>query len=209
MTRDKSQLLKLMGIGRFQVMALLQAARYYLLHGDMEKAKSWGLNRAIFYAWAKRYGPRGVAAYRLRRRAGGGGGRCPEGFVNVLGECVEVSPRGWFMIGGEEQTPQDFERNVVRRVSRILPWEKVWKAALDYVGKFPRWVLENPNYFFKYVYEPVRDTFFVELLEGRTPEPPRTLIERFRSLDELVRRGSRGQSLQGFLGGGSGGDDKR
>jgi len=37
-------------LGRFQVMALLQAIRYYLLAGDLERAKSWGLNRAIFYA---------------------------------------------------------------------------------------------------------------------------------------------------------------
>jgi len=38
-------------IGRFQVMGLLQAARYYVLYGDLEKAKSFGINRAIFYAW--------------------------------------------------------------------------------------------------------------------------------------------------------------
>ena len=42
-------------VGRFQVMGLLQAARYYLLTGDLQKAKSFGLNRAIFYAWAKHY----------------------------------------------------------------------------------------------------------------------------------------------------------
>jgi len=44
-------------------MALLQAARYYLLTGDLEKAYSFGLNRAIFYAWAKR---RGGAGSRLQ-----------------------------------------------------------------------------------------------------------------------------------------------
>jgi len=55
---DKIKLLKAMGIGRFQVMALLQAARHYIIHKDLKKAKSFGLNRAIFYAWAKHYGPR-------------------------------------------------------------------------------------------------------------------------------------------------------
>jgi len=201
--KDKARLLKLMGLGRFQVMALLQAARYYLLEGDVEKAKSWGLNRAIFYAWAKRYGPRG-AAYRRGGGRGGGGG-CPEGFKRVLGECVELSPRGWFMIGGSEQTPRDFDRNVKQRIERIIPWEKAWKAALKYVGSFPEWVLKNPNYFFRYVYEPVRDTFFAELLEGREPEPPRQLIERFRSLDELLGRGSRQTGrLDGLLGGKTG-----
>jgi len=42
-------------LGRFQVMGLLQAARYYLVTGNLERAKSFGLNRAVFYAWAKRY----------------------------------------------------------------------------------------------------------------------------------------------------------
>ncbi|MEM2914657.1 MAG: hypothetical protein QXH91_04575, partial [Candidatus Bathyarchaeia archaeon] len=37
-------------LGRFQVMGLLQAARYYLITGNMERAKSFGLNRAVFYA---------------------------------------------------------------------------------------------------------------------------------------------------------------
>ncbi|MBC7189152.1 hypothetical protein H5U35_02900, partial [Candidatus Aerophobetes bacterium] len=43
-----------MAIGRFQVMATLQAARAFLLGLPLESAKSWGLNRAIFYAAAKR-----------------------------------------------------------------------------------------------------------------------------------------------------------
>ncbi|OYV02567.1 hypothetical protein CGW93_04880, partial [candidate division bacterium WOR-3 4484_18] len=41
-------------IGRFQVMAVLQAARAHLLGLPIESAKSFGLNRAIFYAAAKR-----------------------------------------------------------------------------------------------------------------------------------------------------------
>ncbi len=45
-------------IGRFQVMALLQAVRYYLLTGDLERVKSFDLNRAIFCARTKRRGSR-------------------------------------------------------------------------------------------------------------------------------------------------------
>lgn len=41
-------------IGRFQVMATLQAARAYALGLSLEEAKSFGLNRAIFYAAAKK-----------------------------------------------------------------------------------------------------------------------------------------------------------
>ena len=42
------------GVGRFQVMATLQAARARILGLSVASAKSWGLNRAIFYAAAKR-----------------------------------------------------------------------------------------------------------------------------------------------------------
>ena len=43
-----------MAVGRFQVMAMLQAARAFELGLPLESAHSWGLNRAIFYAAAKR-----------------------------------------------------------------------------------------------------------------------------------------------------------
>ncbi len=43
-----------MKVGRFQVMAILQAARARELGFSETRAKSWGLNRAIFYAAAKR-----------------------------------------------------------------------------------------------------------------------------------------------------------
>jgi hypothetical protein len=41
-------------VGRFQVMALLQAARAKALGYTLDEAESFGLNRAIFYAAAKR-----------------------------------------------------------------------------------------------------------------------------------------------------------
>jgi hypothetical protein len=43
-----------MKVGRFQVMATLQAARAKELGLSVTAAKSWGLNRAIYYAAAKR-----------------------------------------------------------------------------------------------------------------------------------------------------------
>jgi len=43
-----------MSVGRFQVIATLQAARAFVLGFPIESAKSWGLNRAIFYAAAKK-----------------------------------------------------------------------------------------------------------------------------------------------------------
>ncbi len=144
-------------IGRFQVMALLQAARYYVLYGDMDKAKSFGLNRAIFYAWAKHYGP------ASRDGARGISSRGPERerkFVTVAGEEVQVDEEtGLFMIGGKPQRPQDYDREVAWKIDLVVPYQKAWEAAVQYVSSFPKEVLESQSRFYKRVYEPVRDDF--------------------------------------------------
>ncbi len=173
--------------GRFPVMALLQAARFYVLYGDEERAKSFGLNRAIFYAWAKYYGPARRSRIQLASSSTGRQ-RYRRGSVEgewrvVAGEKVQVSPSGWFMIGGVEQRPEDFERQVVRRFEEAgIPFEEAWKAAVEYVKKFPRSVLTDPQKFYKEVYEPVRDRFVERVLKGRasgTATP----------LDRWLRRG--------------------
>ncbi|MGC9169610.1 MAG: hypothetical protein ACP5HD_02565 [Thermoproteus sp.] len=147
-------------IGRFQVMALLQAARYFVLYGDLDKAKSFGLNRAIFYAWAKHYGP---AARGTARGAGGSAaaGRKEERrFVEIAGEEVQVDEEtGLFMIGGKPQRPQDYDREVAWKIDLVVPYQRAWEAAVQYVSSFPREVLESQSRFYKRVYEPVRDTF--------------------------------------------------
>jgi hypothetical protein len=164
-------LLRFAGVGRFQVMALLQAARYYLLTGrGLEEAKSWGLNRAIFYAWAKHYGParrpRAAAARQpaARSRAGEEAGEGAR-WVEVGGEKAMVSPRGWFMIGGVEQRPEDFDRQIVRRLEAAgISFEEAWRAALEYLRRLPRRVLEDPRLFYENVYLPVRDRFVEKVL---------------------------------------------
>ncbi|MET1159628.1 MAG: hypothetical protein ABWW65_01580 [Thermoprotei archaeon] len=187
--------LQVLGIGRFQVMALLQAARYYYFNRDLSKAKSWGLNRAIFYAWAKYYGPRGWVRltrfeeeFRRRLLRGEKPSKCPEGYVEVLGECVKLSPRGYYEIGGVEQTPYDYDQQVIAKIKRVMDPNKVWETALKYISQFPEYVLKDPSKFFKYVYEPVRDTFFQQLLEKGSVEPPREILERLKSLEELVKK---------------------
>lgn len=145
-------------IGRFQVMALLQAARYYVLYGDLEKAKSFGLNRAIFYAWAKHYGPASRGGARGSTKARGVGRE--RNFVTVAGEEVQVDDEtGLFMIGGKPQRPQDYDREVAWKIDLVVPYQKAWEAAVQYVSSFPREVLESQSRFYKRVYEPVRDTF--------------------------------------------------
>lgn len=159
-------------IGRFQVMGLLQAARYYLLHGDLEKAKSFGLNRAIFYAWAKHYG-RGYIPRNLRRlyidtvaidrEYGEEPVDHSKKQVEVLGEGAFQSPRGYFIIGDKEQLPEDYDKNITSKIEGVISYELAWEAALKYLSKFPRQVLEDPIKFYEKVYEPIRD-HFIELV---------------------------------------------
>ena len=153
-------------LGRFQVMALLQAARYYLLTGDLEKAKSFGLNRAIFYAWAKHYG-RYYVGRRASYRYVSTGQEVPESerkLVKVAGEEAFISPRGWFVMGGQEQLPEDYDRNVVSKIEGVVPYEVAWEAALKYLSKFPKQVLLDPQKFYEKVYKPVRDDFIDKVI---------------------------------------------
>lgn len=156
-------------LGRFQVMALLQAVRYFVLTGEEDKAKSFGLNRAIFYAWAKR---RGVARPPRRRRVP------PEeevtrerqegrALVYIGNEGAYASEDGWFIIGNTSQLPQDYDRQILSKIEPVVPYEQAWSSALEYVKGFPRSNVLNQNKFFSEVYKPVRDKFVEEVVERR------------------------------------------
>jgi hypothetical protein len=156
-------------IGRFQVMALLQAARYFILMGEEEKAKSFGLNRAIFYAWAKR---KGVAKPPPRRAVPAGqevGKERREGktLVYLGNEGAYTSDEGWYIIGEESQLPQDYNRQIASKIDPILPYKRAWNSALKYVKGFPRDNLLDQRKFFNEVYKPVRDTFLEETAERK------------------------------------------
>ncbi len=160
-------------IDRFPVMGLLQAARYYILTGDLEKAKSFGYNRAVFYAWAKHYGRGFRTLRRLEEKPRLSSIEASKEGVwrqeEVFGEPVMVSPRGWYGMGGEEHTPRHFDEHIARKIELQVPFEVAWKAALEYVKKFPREVLTDQQEFFKKVYQPVRDSFIEDVLLKRTP----------------------------------------
>ena len=172
-------------IERFNVMAILQAARYYLLTGDLDKAKSFGLNRAIFYAYLKYYGR--FKAYSRRGEAGSAhitDSETKEGEVRSskasipVEDGVEVSNDGFFIIGDKVQTPEDFDRNVVRKVEVIMPFDVVWEAALKYVARFPRHILVDPQKFYKHVYEPVRDGFIKKVVKELIQPPDNQYVKR-------------------------------
>jgi hypothetical protein len=169
-------------------MALLQAARYYLMTGDLERALSFGLNRAIFYAWLKYHynpgkirRPRGYSEEELRKIEQ----------LKPVGPLKDKAPMkdGWFMIGNQVQTPEDFMRQVARRFEEAgIPFEVAWRKALEYVSKFPEHVLKDPNMFFKYVYEPVRDNFLRVLKSEAKPSLPAYHARKYMTLDKFFRK---------------------
>ncbi len=206
-------------VGRFPVMALLQAARFYVLYGDEERAKSFGLNRAIFYAWAKYYGPhtghymlkhREVVPKHIREviaelRARGERLEKPREIVDRDGkrwvilfeghEAVPVGPHGWFEMGGKEQTPRDFDRQVAASFEAVgIPFRLAWEAAVDYVKRFPREILLSPSRFYRYVYEPVRDTFVDSVIRPYVEEKTTSAEETERGKE---RRGSGSPGREG------------
>jgi hypothetical protein len=136
-------------------MALLQAARASVLGLPLESAHSWGLNRAIFIAAAKR-GFKGGAG---GGKEGQGGGKRSKGAVFHLGDDMAFKEEKGgvlrFTIGGKVQTEQDFERQVKSRFGDTFA--QAWKEAVEYVRTFDKETLLSAEGFFRDVYRPRRD----------------------------------------------------
>lgn len=154
-----------MAVGRFQVMAVLQAARAHILGLPPESAHSWGLNRAIFYAAAKRgfrgnQAPSGHTSGKIRPAHVESEAKVGE---YHLGDELAFKEEGSsktgpiFSVGGEPQTEEDFQRQIEARFQGSFG--EAWKEALDYLEHFDRATLESQSRFFSDVYRPKRDEF--------------------------------------------------
>lgn len=149
-----------MVVGRFQVMAVLQAARAFELGLPLESALSWGLNRAIFYAAAKRgfkgkpestAGATGVSVSREEERV------TPYQLGNEFAFSEKRNGRVYFVIGGKPQTEKEFAKQIESRFGSAF--KDAWDDALDYVRHFDSDTLKSGNDFFSSVYRPKRDEF--------------------------------------------------
>jgi hypothetical protein len=155
-----------MAVGRFQVMALLQAARAFTLGLPLESAHSWGLNRAIFYAAAKRRLVGGetrsttgtATTHPAKERARTDYEEYRLGDELAFRDRKSSSDKPLFIIGGKPQTEADFKRQIQARFQGSS-FGKAWDEALDYVQHFPRESLESHDGFFSEVYRPKRDEF--------------------------------------------------
>lgn len=145
-----------MVVNRFQVMTLLQAARAYVLGLPIESAYSWGLNRAIFIAAAKRGFKGGAGAEKGGSK---GGGTSKDSNAYFLGDdmAYKTVRKGvlLFTIGGKVQTKEEFGKRVKSRFGDNF--STAWEEALAYVKGFDKEILLSADEFFRTVYRPVRD----------------------------------------------------
>lgn len=151
------------GVRRFQIMALLQAARAVRLGLKVDESKSWGLNRAIFYA-AARHGFRRKRAHYL---SPGGGAEAeekkqirPDQFYVLGGERGNLAtsgPKGMlrFQMGGQVQSPYEFDRQIKARFGDR--WSEAWREARQIIDESDARDLQNQQRFFNSVYKPRRD----------------------------------------------------
>ena len=162
-------------VTRFVVMAVLQAARAKALGLEEPAAFSWGLNRAIFYAAAKK-----GFSQTAGTTADGAGTRSaqPSGERFRLGQDEAVrDPTAAtlvFTIGGEAQTAEKFEASVVARFGTRENFARAWSEAAQLVGAFPRATLESPSGFYGEVYRPRRDELSDSWTERFSPPRPST-----------------------------------
>ncbi len=153
-----------MAVGRFQVMAVLQAARAYVLGEKMDTAKSWGLNRAIFYAAAKRGfkpkpGPLRPPAFKIDLSEREINKLTKTFSVSHLGDemgySVKLEGKKLFIIGEQVQTPESFKKQIGTRFGNTF--KKAWAEAVKICKGYDKSVLLSQRAFYDSVYKPRRD----------------------------------------------------
>jgi hypothetical protein len=162
-------------VTRFVVMAVLQAARAQSLGLPHNSAVSWGLNRAIFYAAAKR-------GFREAPRKAGEEpstpAEAPSPEVYRLGEDAAfrdpTAKEIVFTIGGQVQTVERFEQQVASRFGTQQNFRAAWDEAVQIVGDFDRPTLESPQRFYGEVYKPRRDELSDSWTQRYSPAPKRS-----------------------------------
>ncbi len=146
-------------INRFTVMAMLQAARARSLGLTQESAYSWGLNRAIFYAAAKRgfrsgsssepgksSTPKEASPTRELYRLGD-----DEAYRDLRADTL------LFTIGDRDQKPEDFDQKIITRFGSKESFEAAWKEAMKIVDGYDPATLQSRTRFYQEVYRPRRD----------------------------------------------------
>ncbi len=146
-----------MVVGRFQVMATLQAARASVLGLPLDMSLSWGLNRAIFYAAAKRGFKKPI---RGRTRSSIHEHPVLEEkdayfLGNEMAYKTEEKGKTYFIIGDKPQRVEDFKKQIESRFQG--KFNEAWEEALELVKSFDKEILLSQKGFYQQVYKPRRD----------------------------------------------------
>lgn len=124
-----------------------------------ESAFSWGLNRAIFYAAAKK-GFKG----KTERPVGFGKEETGKN-VYLLGDEKAYTDKNrskkedkpYFAIGEKTQTVGDFRKQIGSRFGNDRNFRRAWAEALKIVGSYDEDVLKSQKDFYALIYKPRRD----------------------------------------------------
>jgi hypothetical protein len=159
-------------VTRFVVMAVLQAARAESLGLPHGSALSWGLNRAIFYAAAKRGFKEGPPKAGEEQ---GKPAKEPSRELYRLGDDEAYrdpnAKQITFVIGDQDQTAGDFERQVAARFGTKENFRAAWNEAVRIVGSHARATLESRRAFYEEVYKPRRDELSDLWTQQYSPAP--------------------------------------
>jgi hypothetical protein len=150
-------------VGRFQVMALLQAARATTLGYSLDEAESFGLNRAIFYAAAKRGFKGGPSSKHPGEQhvltESPGKNVTKTIHQDALGDegafYVEMDGKKRYVMGEEILEPGDLPAEVAERFGQAFP--QAWQQAVQIVEQTDRATLASRRKFYEEVYKPRRD----------------------------------------------------
>jgi hypothetical protein len=161
-------------VTRFVVMAVLQAARAESLGLPHASALSWGLNRAIFYAAAKQ-GFRGAPKNGGEASTSSTGAPLPEIYRLGHDEAYRApnGPNPTFLIGGEIQTVEKFDQQVISRFGTKENFRAAWDEATRIIEAVGRTTLESPELFYSEVYKPRRDELSDSWTQNYSPPPKR------------------------------------
>jgi len=166
-------------LSEFYIHAVLQAARAFTLGLSLDASKSWGLNRAIFYKAVK---DGYIGNYRRARKdqntQTGTGGFIPRSKSKTYGilysvggeKAFSVNTRSGlrFVIGGKQQTPQMFDRQVMRRFPN---WSLVWSEAIEIIENAPSSTIRSQSRFHKDIYKFWRRTLSIKWPRGHSALP--------------------------------------
>ena len=184
-------------VGKFQVMAMMQAVRYKILKPYCleEEAFSWGGNRAIFYAYCKyRKGVGKKPSSRSKSRVVKIDGHLKskkidmEGVGDEKGYCIRFADKVLYVMGSLVIDEKWWVKSVINRFDSYDHYFQCMKIIENHVEQFPVEILSSRRSFFKVVYEPVREAFAEQFNLMGAGYSHQEAVEIQKSVERAIRK---------------------